>query len=63
MDANNTKPAPPASDRNTATEEEPLFDDAALLMIAKIRTERRQRNNQAPKFWQRMGLKLAAFFR
>ncbi|KXS54805.1 MAG: hypothetical protein AWU57_831 [Marinobacter sp. T13-3] len=63
MDANHKQPVPPASDRNSATEEEPLFDDAALLEIAKIRTERRQKRARPSKFWQSLAQRLVSFFR
>jgi len=60
MDANNTKPA---SGEHTTPKEEPSLDDSALLMIAKIRTERRERKAQSRKTLQKLGQKLATLFR
>ncbi|PPK50472.1 hypothetical protein BY454_12718 [Marinobacter persicus] len=63
MDANHTPATPPASDRNTITEQPPFFDDAALLEIAKIRTERRQKRARPSKFWQGLAQRFVSCFR
>jgi hypothetical protein len=63
MEPGKHPPERPEADEENASPEHPLQDPSVQLMIAKIRTERRQKAQKARAPWHKMAQKCIGLFR